>query len=293
MVVYHRKLPKFDVLTPQTLKEAILFLTLHGAKARLLAGGTDLLPKLKRRDIGPFEALIDLRKITDLNYIENDGGRGARIGALTTLRSIETSSVLKDKYGLLTQAAGTVGSVQVRNRGTLAGNICNAVPSADMAPALLVLDAQLRLSGPRGNRVVKIGDFFTGPNQTAIGAAEILTEIQIPEPPPRGKGVYLKLSPRAAMDLAVVGVAALIGLEYGLCKDIRLALGAVAPTPLRVRTAERVLLNQQPRAELIEKAAEEAAAQARPIDDHRASAEYRREMVKTLTTRALKLALAN
>jgi CO/xanthine dehydrogenase FAD-binding subunit len=293
MVVYHRRLPKFEVIAPRTLKEAVQLLTQYGAKARILAGGTDLLPKLKARDIGPLEALIDLRKVPDLNYIEYDGGRGGRIGALTTLRSIETSVVLKNKYSLLTQAAGSVGSLQVRNRGTLAGNICNAVPSADMAPSLLVLEAEVRLTGPRGQRSVKIGDFFSGPNQTAIDIGEIVTEIRIPEPPARAKGVYLKLSPRAAMDLAVVGVAALVAVESGICKDVRLALGAVAPTPIRARSAEKILMGQKVSPELIEKTAREAAAQSRPIDDHRASAEYRREMVGTLTARAINLALTN
>jgi carbon-monoxide dehydrogenase medium subunit len=232
--------------------------------------------------------LIDLRKIPALKFIEASE-RELRIGALTTLRMIETSSLIRDKFNLLFQAAQSVGSLQVRNRGTIAGNICNAVPSADLAPALLALDAKVRLAGSKGQRTVKIEDFFVGPNTTVLSAGEVLTEIQIPNLPSRARGVYLKLSPRSAMDLAVVGVAVLADVQNGLCQEIRIGLGAVAPTPIRAEKAEKIIRGQRVSLDLIESAAQAAAAESAPIDDHRASAEYRRDMVKVLTRRAITL----
>ena len=184
-----------------------------------------------------------------------------------------------------------MASPQVRNRGTIAGNICNAVPSADSAPPLLTLGAKLKLISQRGERIIKIEDFFTGPSQTALNNDEILQEIHIPHPPPNSQGVYLKLNPRRAMDLAIVGVAAVVTAQDGVCQDIRLALGAVAPTPTRARKAEATLRGKKLDDNIIEKAAQTAAGEARPIDDHRASAEYRRDMVEVLVKRAIKQAI--
>jgi CO/xanthine dehydrogenase FAD-binding subunit len=288
MVTFYRRLPKFDLVAPGTLDEALRLLLRHQGKAKIIAGGTDLIPKLRGRQIAGPEFLIDLRKIPNLNFIECDE-RLLHIGALTTLRTIETSSIIREKFNLLFQAAQSVGSIQVRNRGTIAGNICNAVPSADLAPALLVLEARLRLAGSKGQRTVGIGDFFVGPNKTVLSAGEVLTEIQIPNLPHHAKALYLKLSPRSAMDLAVVGVAVLTNLEQGLCREVRIALGAVAPTPIRASRAEKIMQGQKVSPELIEQTAQAAAGESRPIDDHRASAEYRREMVKVLTRRALTL----
>jgi len=186
-----------------------------------------------------------------------------------------------------------MASPQVRNRGTIAGNICNAVPSADSAPALLTIGARLKLISQKSQRTVGIEDFFTGPSRTALTDEEILAEILLPDMPPNSKGVYLKLTPRRAMDLAIVGVAAVAVPEDGVCKDIRIALGAVAPTPLRAKKAEEVLKGQKFDDNLIEKAAKTAAGQARPIDDHRASAEYRRDMVEVLVRRAIKQAIGS
>jgi CO/xanthine dehydrogenase FAD-binding subunit len=292
MVVFHRRLPRFELLAPATLEEALKLLDQYRERARVMAGGTDLVPKLKRRDIEGAEFLIDLRNIPGLDFIQEDQGGTLRVGGLASLRAIEKSRLIRDNFNLLSQAAATVGSIQVRNRATVAGNICNAVPSADMAPALLTLEAGLLLTGRHGARQVKIEDFFSGPNRTVISPIEILSEIQIRKLPADARGVYLKLSPRGAMDLAVVGVAVVARAENGLCRLMRIGLGAVAPTPIRATRAEDIMLGQRVSPALIEQAAEAAAAQSRPIDDHRASAEYRREMVKVLTDRAIRIALS-
>jgi CO/xanthine dehydrogenase FAD-binding subunit len=287
MVVFHRRLPHFEYLAPGTLNEAFQHLSSFQGLSMVMAGGTDLIPKIKSRKIKTPGYIVDLKNIPGLDFIEFNDRNGLTIGPLVTIGDIEKSRLIQDKYPLLFEAAAGLASVQVRNRGTLAGNVCNAVPSADTAPALLALDARLKLVSLKGSRIVDIGSFFTGPNQTVVNSDEILTEIQIPTPPPGNRSTYIKLSPRRAMDLAVVGVAVLAVIESGLFKDVRVALGAVAPTPIRARKAETLLKGQKSSLDIIQKAAELASQEARPIDDHRASAEYRRDMVKVLTARAL------
>jgi len=292
MTTFYRRLPGFNYLAPVTLDEALSRLARYKGKAKVIAGGTDLVPKLKRREIGAPAYVIDLKTIPGLDNIKYDVS-GLSLGALVTIGAVETSAIIGEKFGILSQAARSMASPQVRNRGTIAGNICNAVPSADSAPALLTLGARLKLASRKGERIVSIEDFFTGPGQTALADDEILQEIQIPHPPPNSKGVYLKLTPRRAMDLAIVGVAVVIIPQDGVCQDIRIALGAVAPTPIRTGKAEAVLKGQKFDDALIEKAARAAAGQSRPIDDHRASAEYRRDMVEVLVKRAIKQAIGS
>jgi carbon-monoxide dehydrogenase medium subunit len=292
MITFYRRLPGFNYLAPATLDEALSLLAEHKDRARVIAGGTDLIPKLKRREIAAPGYVIDLKGIPGMDKIKQNGG-GLAIGALVTIRAVESSPQIQQNFSILAQAAQTMASPQVRNRGTIAGNICNAVPSADSAPPLLTLGAKLKIISQKGERTVGIEDFFTGPNRTALKDGEILTEIQIPAMPPNSKGVYLKLTPRRAMDLAIVGVAAVVIPEDGVCKDIRLALGAVAPTPIRAKKAEAILKGQKFDDELIEKAAQTAAGEAKPIDDHRASAEYRRDMVAVLVKRAIKQAIGS
>jgi carbon-monoxide dehydrogenase medium subunit len=292
MTTFYRRLPKFNYLAPTTLDEALSLLARYKGRARVIAGGTDLIPRLKRREIGAPDYAIDLKGIPALDNIEYDVS-GLNIGALATIGAVETSAIIGQKFGVLAQAARSMASPQVRNRGTIAGNICNAVPSADSAPALLTLGAKLKLVSGKGERTVNIEDFFTGPSQTVISDEEILREIQIPHPPPNSQGVYLKLTPRRAMDLAIVGVAVVVIPQDGVCQDIRIALGAVAPTPIRARKAEAVLKGQKLDDNLIEKAARTAAGQSSPIDDHRASAEYRRDMVEVLVKRAIKQAIGS
>jgi len=292
VVTFYRKLPKFNYLAPKTIDEALSSLSQYKGRAKVIAGGTDVLPKLKRRETKAPEYIIDLKGIRDLDYIEYDDSGGLRLGALATIHAVETSPIIQERFSVLFHAAESMASTQVRNRGTIAGNICNAVPSADTAPALLTLEARLRLANQRGERIVNIEDFFTGPNETVLTGEEIVREIQVPNLPPNSRGKYLKLTPRRSMDLAIVGVAVVITTEDGICNDIRIALGAVAPTPIRARQAENIVRGQKLSEELIEKAAWCAAEECRPISDHRASAEYRREMVKVLTKRAINQAIS-
>ena len=292
MVVFHRRLPRLEYLAPKSLKETLSLLSQYGVRAKVFAGGTDLVPKLKRREFGTPEYLIDLKNIPDWDYINYSLESGLKIGPLASIRSIENSPVIKEKFNVLAEAARSMASVQIRNRGTIAGNICNAVPSADSAPALLTLDARLKLVSTKGERTVNINDFFTGPSTTVLKADEILTEIQIPSQPASAGGKYLKLTPRSAMDLAIVGVAIQILADCGTCNEIRIALGAVSPTPMRAKKAENFLKGQGLTPDLIGKTAEIAGTECSPITDHRASKEYRCEMVKVLTKRAINEAIA-
>ena len=291
MVTFYRRLPRFEYLTPKTIAEALSLLSQYKERAKVIAGGTDAVPQLKRREIKVPQYIIDLKGIPGLDYIKYDEVGGLALGALATIHAVETSSIIQEKFSILFQAAQSMASPQVRNRGTIVGNICNAVPSADTATALLTLEARLRLISQQGERMINVEEFFTGPNRTVLAAEEILREIQIPGLPPHAKGIYLKLTPRRAMDLAIVGVAVVVIPKDGLCNDIRIALGAVAPTPIRAKRAESILKGQKFDDKAIEKAAQTAAEESKPIDDHRASAEYRREMVKILTRRAINQAI--
>ena len=250
------------------------------------------MPKLKRREIQAPEYIIDLEGIPNLDYIKYNEGVGLSLGALVTLRAVETSPIIQERFSVLFHAVESMASTQVRNRGTIAGNLCNAVPSADTAPALLTLEARLKLTSQKGDRIINIEDFFTGPSETILTSEEILQEIQVPELPPHSRGRYLKLTPRRSMDLAIVGVAVVVITEGDICNDIRIALGAVAPTPVRARQAENAIRGEKWGDEVIEKAARIAAEESRPISDHRASAEYRSEMVKVLTKRAINQAIS-
>jgi len=292
MVTFYRRLTKFEYLAPKTIDEALALLSQHKGRAKVIAGGTDVVPQLKRREIKAPQYIIDLKEIPGLDYIKYDEVNGLTLGALATIHAVETSSIIREKFNILFQATESMASAQVRNRGTVVGNICNAVPSADTAPALLTLEAKVKLVSQRGTRMVNIEDFFTAPNQTVLTAEEIVQEIQIANLPPNSKGRYLKLTPRRSMDLAMVGVAVVVIPEDGVCQDARIALGAVAPTPIRAKGAEGILKGQRFSEKIIEKAAQVAAEESRPIDDHRASAEYRREMVKVLTRRAIEQAVS-
>jgi carbon-monoxide dehydrogenase medium subunit len=238
------------------------------------------------------EYVIDITYIPGLDKIEYDAKSGLKIGALCPLIDIECSSFVKEKYDAFVRAVHTIGSVQVRNLGTIGGNLCNASPSADSAPILIGLDARARIFGSGGERVVEIKDFFIGPGQTELKPSEILVGIEIPNPPPRSAAVYMKQSPRRAMDLAVVGVAVVLSLApNGSLADIRIVLGAVAPTPIRAVKAEALIRGKKLDGELIRKAARVASEEAEPISDVRSSKEYRKDMVEVLTERALQQTL--
>ena len=280
-------LPRFEYLVVSTVAEVCSLLSQYGKAAKVIAGGTDLLVKMKERELAP-QYLVGLNGINDLDYIEYDEVDGLRIGALTSNDSVAGSVVIRERFGLLSEAAAKIGTPQIRNMGTIGGNLCNAAPSADTAPPLIALGARVKLVSSKGERTVLLEEFFTGPGETVLQTNELLTEIQVPKPIPGTRGVYIKLFPRGAVDIAAVGVAALLILgKDGVCNDARIVLGAVAPTPVRANMAEAVIKGKKGKNELVQEAAETAAEEARPISDVRCSADYRQEMVKVLTRRAL------
>lgn len=287
-----RRLPEIECFFPKTLQEVRLLLKKYDGKARVFAGGTDLLPKMKRREVVP-QYLIALNGIRDLNFIKYEKDKGLRIGAATTLSEILESPIIQKRYPILTEAIAQMASIQVRNIGTIAGNLCNAVPSADTAPSLIVLGAQLKLVGIQKQRTVPVEGFFKGPDRTILGPIEIVSEIQVPPPTGKGVGAYVKHTLRREMDLAIAGVAAYLVIDSkdNLCKDIKIAMGAVAPVPMRAKKAEAILRGKRFSDDLIESAAMIASEESKPIDDIRSSAEYRKEMVKVLTKQAIKRSL--
>lgn len=260
----------------------------YNGKAKVFAGGTDLLPKMKRRELTP-KYLIALSGIPDLRFIKYEKGKGLRIGAATPLNEILESSIIKKRYPILTETISQMASTQVRNVGTIGGNLCNAVPSADTAPSLIVLGAQLKLVGSQKQRTVFVEDFFKGPDRTVLGSMELVSEIQIPPPLSGARGTYLKHTLRREMDLAMVGVAAYLATnsKKEVCKEIKIALGAVAPVPMRAKKSEAALRGKPLNDDLIDTAAKMASDESKPIDDIRSSAEYRKEMVGVLTKRAI------
>ncbi len=282
-----RKLREFEYLEPSSLSEALSLLDQHSKAAKIFAGGTDLLVNMKEGELSPGY-LIDIKGIPGQDYIRYDKRKGLRIGALTTIRQIEISRVVREQSLPLAQAAKVLGSVQVRNRATIGGNLCNASPSAETAPSLLVLGAKVKLVGSRGERVLPLEEFFVGPGLTVLDK-EILTEIMVPPLSPHTRGVYMSVSRRRAVDLALVGVAVAVVVDpdKGQWKEVKIALGAVAPTPMRATRAEGILNGKRINAALIEEAAQMASDEARPISDVRASAWYREEMVSVLVQRAL------
>lgn len=282
-------LPKFKYLRPETLEEACSMLSQFNGKARVIAGGTDLMVNMKQKTDSPAY-LVDISYFPGLNTIEDNEEDALKIGALCTHSDIESSSVIQGKFNILAQACRSIGSVQIRNLGTIGGNLCNASPSADSAPALLGLDAKVRIFGSAGENAVELAKFFTGPGETILKPNEILTGIDISTISPHSSAVYLKLSPRRAMDLAVVGVAIVLWLsaDGSICTDIRIALGAVAPIPIRAFKAEEIIRGQKLNNTLIDETARVAAEETKPITDLRGSVKYRKEMVKVLTRRGIR-----
>lgn len=270
---------------PQSMGEACSILAGYAGLARPLAGGTDLIPKIKDGAMQP-QGLISLKSLGLAGITEK--GSTIVIGSLTTLTEIVDSPVIARRLPLLKQTAVQIASVHIRNRATIGGNLCNAAPSADMAPALLVLGARARLNGPGGELTVPLEEFFTGPGQTVLAPGDLLLDLEIPFLPERSAAYYIKHSVRRAMDIATVGVALALNLDkHGTCQDCRIALGAVAPAPIRALLAEKTIIGQKLEMDVVEQAAQAAASEARPISDLRSSAEYRQRMVAVHVRRAL------
>lgn len=278
----------FDFYQPTTLAEASRLVKDNGPGGRFLAGGTDLVIALKEKGLLP-KYIVDLKRVPGLTAIRENSDGSITIGALATMREIETSPLIVKKYPFLAQSAAEVGSIQIRNRATIGGNMANATPSADTAPALIALNGTAKIVGVNGERTVPLEGFFKGPGQTVMSAEEVLSEINIPKTSPRLVGEYIKFSPREMMDLAYVGIAVVynLGDKDKKCDGVRIVLGAVAPTPIRAKRAEATLEGQNLTEALAEKVGQIAAEEAKPISDVRSSADYRRAMVGAMTTRAI------
>ncbi|MDR0584185.1 MAG: xanthine dehydrogenase family protein subunit M [Treponema sp.] len=277
-------------MAPKTLGEACNLLAELGKGAMVMAGATDLIPPMKDRVIKP-EYLIDIKRIPDLDYLEFESTEGLKIGALTTLRSIETSPIVKENNPAVAHAAKVVASTQIRAKGTMVGNICNASPSCDTAPILLVQGAKILVQGPNKDRCISIDDFFVGIKKTSLESGEVVTGIIIPPLGENEKAAYIKHAVRKAMDLAIIGVAARLRIEKGICTDAKIALGAVAITPIRAPRAEEILIGKKLTEEVIAEASVAAMNSCNPISDIRASAEYRKDMIRVFTKRAIKQAM--
>lgn len=281
--------PEFEYLSPQSLQEACALLVQYGDRAKVLAGGSDVLVKMKDGLIGPAY-LVSLKQLDSLKAIRYQRGTGVIIGARATHNEIMNNNILQEKYRSVCEAAHTMAADQIRNIGTIGGNLVNAVPSADLPPILIALGAQARIVGPSRERTIPLEDFFLGPGKTVLENGEILAEIIIPDQPTTGSN-YIKFGLRRAGALAVVGVASSVTLRDAVCEDVRIVLGAVAPTPIRARQAENILRGKKISRDLINEAGKIAATESKPINDIRGSIEYRRNLVDVLTRRSLKAAI--
>jgi len=278
-------------MTPGSVDDCLRVLKGRGSDVQLLAGGTDLLPQLKNGLIKPT-MVVDLSGVAELRVLEGDAQRGFRVGAAVTARALERDPRIVATYPALAESAALVGSIQIRNLATVGGNLCNAAPSADMAPPLVALDAEAVIASAGGRRRVPVASFFSGVRRTVLAPDELLVEFVIPAPGPRSGGAYLRHTPRRELDIAVVGVASQVSLADGVCARARIALAAVAPTPVRATAAEQALAGQPLTAQTITRAADLAVEAARPISDQRGSAEFRRHLVRILTRRTLAEALS-
>lgn len=283
------RLPHFEYFVPRTLDEACSLLAMHAGEAFPLAGGTDLLAKMKQRRVVP-RYVVNLKGISGMDYIRYDEDEGLRIGALATIQFIKNSVTVKRHCKILAQAAAAESSVQIRNVATLGGNIANASPAADAPLALIVAGASVLLTRAGGQREVLLEDFFTGPGNTVLRPGDIIQEIHVPPMPPRTGVAYLKHAVRRT-DIAIVSAAVVLTLADDLCNDIKIGLGSVAPTALRARKAEEFLKGKKITEELADVAAQAAVDESRPIDDIRGYAEYRAKTVLAITKQAIMQAL--
>jgi len=277
----------FDYVRPSSLEEACAALALADGSAKALAGGTDVVVQMRAGSIRP-QTLVSLRDVPGLDFVRQDEDGGMTLGALATLGKIEQSPEVAERFPAVAQAAAWVGSVQVRSRATLGGNLCNAAPSADTAPILIALGAEAILTDGQAERTVLLEDFFVGPGESVLGPGELLRAVRIPPAPPTSFATYLKTF-RSAMDCCTVGVAAWVDFESGstVVRDARLALGAVAPTPIRARICEGMLAGRDLDEAVIAEVGAKAVEEAHPIDDIRASAEYRQVLVEVMSRRVL------
>jgi len=273
---------KFEYFKPESLQEASELLIKYAGEGHILNGGTDVIVRMHEGLSAP-KALIDIKKISGLKDISYDENEGLIIGACATMYEMEQDENLVEKYRILAEASHTVGSCQVRNRATMVGNITNASPLADTATPLLAMDALVKVYGPEGEREISIHDFFVWVRKTCLKDGEIVTGVKLPAFSENVFGSYQKHARREEVDLSTV-CASVVKVDG----SIRIALGSVAPTPIRARKAEAFLLGKELTDKVIQEAAEIAVSETTPIGDIRASKEYREEIVKVLVTRGLK-----
>jgi CO/xanthine dehydrogenase FAD-binding subunit len=269
---------EFDFMAPKSVSEALDLLERYGSKAKIMAGGTDLLVLLKMEKIAP-QVIINIMKVKDLDYIKEDGG--LRIGATTRLSTIRNYCAKERRYTALYEAISALGKSQVWNMGTMAGNLCNASPAADTAPPLLIYSGRVKLSGRGGERTLGVDEFFKGVNRTVIEEKEVLVEIQTERISERAGSAFMKMA-RVGADISKVTCAVGVEREGNRCSSCRIALGAVGPVPMRAEDAENLIKGTEVDEGVIEKASRQVAQEIKPIDDVRSTAEYRRDVAKTL-----------
>jgi carbon-monoxide dehydrogenase medium subunit len=291
---YVRRLPKFEYVAPQSLSEACSFLASNKGKARVLAGGTDLLSQMKKREKTPAY-LLGLKSIRSLSYIKGDAAKGLKIGPLATIHDLETSSAIRDGYDILNQVANVFASTQIRNVATVAGNVCHAAPSADMLPSLIALGASLKVVSSKGERTLPLQEVFTTPYHTTLADDDLVSEIQVPALPKGSAGAYQKHMIRQAMDRAFVNVAVVLTKKGGVCSQAKIVVGVCShcwrrpeckprcPFPTSMATAEDVLKGEKLDEKLIAEAARRAAKESRP----RVEVDYKKHLIEVLTRRAL------
>ncbi|MBM3278960.1 MAG: xanthine dehydrogenase family protein subunit M [Candidatus Handelsmanbacteria bacterium] len=278
----------FEYIVPRTLRGAVRLLAERGEQARVLAGGTDLIVQMRNRRRQP-ERVVDVKQVPELNQITYTARKGLRIGAAVPCSQIYRNPEVTARYAGLVDAVAIIGGIQIQGRASLGGNLCNASPSGDSIPALMAYGAVAEITGPEGAREVAVADFCTGPGRSALRPGELLVALRLPTPARNTGAHYLRFIPRNEMDIAVVGAGAFVelgnrGKEF---KSARIALGAVAPTPLFASQAGELLAGKPVGDEAIAEAVEAAKAIAKPITDMRGTAEFRLHLVGVLTRRAL------
>ena len=276
---------EFVYVAPQSIDEAVA--ELRRGDGRPLAGGTDLLPQLREGRRSP-DRIVDLKRIVELGSVQSRPDGGVEIGAAISATRVARHETIAGAYPAIAASARLIGAVQVQNRASLGGNVCNAAPSADAVPALICYEARAHIAGPNGRRQLPLEAFFLGPGKTVLEPGELLVSLVLPPVVQRSATTYLRFTPRREMDIAVAGVAVRLDLAEDLSLSLaRIALASVGPTPLRALAAEQILQGKRLDRDLAAAAARAAAEAARPISDTRASADYRRSLVEVLTRRAL------
>lgn len=281
---------RFDYHRAETLEQASRLLTDLGDDTFLFNGGTDLLVEIRER-LRRVRNVVDIKGIPGLSDIIYDETRGLTFGALVTVGRLERLALVRERYPNLRAAFASLGSIQVRNRATVVGNVCRASPSADTIPPLIADGAFIHIYSRTNMRVVPLAEFFTGPGKTVLAKGEIVTGITVPPAGDNSGKAYIKHGRRKAMELSTVGVAVSLSMDDGVCSDIRIALGAVGATVLRAPAAEAMLRGTRLDAATVKSAADKAMEECTPISNVRASADYRRDMVGVLTGRAINQAL--